>query len=252
MKLISWNVNGLRAVVKKGFEDIFAEIDADVFCLQETKLQEGQIDLEIEGYYQYWNYAVKKGYSGTAIFSKKEALSVKYGIGIEEHDQEGRVITVEYKDFYLVNCYTPNAQAELKRIEYRLKWEEDFLVFLKELEKTKPVILCGDLNVAHNNIDLKNWKTNRKNPGFSDQERAAFTNFLANGFVDSFRYFYPDLEGAYSWWSYRFNARQNNSGWRIDYFCVSEALVPKMEDSFILSDVFGSDHCPVGLTLTVK
>lgn len=252
MKLISWNVNGLRAVVKKGFEDIFAEIDADVFCLQETKLQEGQIDLELEGYHQYWNYAVKKGYSGTAIFSKKEALSVKYGIGIEEHDQEGRVITVEYEDFYLVNCYTPNAQAELKRIEYRLKWEEDFLMFLKELEKTKPVILCGDLNVAHNNIDLKNWKTNRKNPGFSDQERAAFTNFLANGFVDSFRYFYPDLEGAYSWWSYRFNARQNNSGWRIDYFCVSEALVPKMEDSFILSDVFGSDHCPVGLTLTVK
>lgn len=252
MKLISWNVNGLRAVVKKGFEDIFAEIDADVFCLQETKLQEGQIDLELEGYHQYWNYAVKKGYSGTAVFSKKEALSVKYGIGIEEHDQEGRVITVEYEDFYLVNCYTPNAQAELKRIEYRLKWEEDFLMFLKELEKTKPVILCGDLNVAHNNIDLKNWKTNRKNPGFSDQERAAFTNFLANGFVDSFRHFYPDLEGAYSWWSYRFNARQNNSGWRIDYFCVSEALVPKMEDSFILSDVFGSDHCPVGLTLTVK
>jgi exodeoxyribonuclease-3 len=252
LKLISWNVNGLRAVVKKGFEDIFAEIDADVFCLQETKLQEGQIDLELEGYHQYWNYAVKKGYSGTAIFSKKEALSVKYGIGIEEHDQEGRVITVEYEDFYLVNCYTPNAQAELKRIEYRLKWEEDFLMFLKELEKTKPVILCGDLNVAHNNIDLKNWKTNRKNPGFSDQERAAFTNFLANGFVDSFRHFYPDLEGAYSWWSYRFNARQNNSGWRIDYFCVSEALVPKMEDSFILSDVFGSDHCPVGLTLTVK
>lgn len=252
MKLISWNVDGLRAVVKKGFEDIFAEIDADVFCLQETKLQEGQIDLELEGYHQYWNYAVKKGYSGTAIFSKKEALSVKYGIGIEEHDQEGRVITVEYEDFYLVNCYTPNAQAELKRIEYRLKWEADFLMFLKELEKTKPVILCGDLNVAHNNIDLKNWKTNRKNPGFSDQERAAFTNFLANGFVDSFRHFYPDLEGAYSWWSYRFNARQNNSGWRIDYFCVSEALVPKMEDSFILSDVFGSDHCPVGLTLTVK
>lgn len=252
MKLISWNVNGLRAVVKKGFEDIFAEIDADVFCLQETKLQEGQIDLELEGYHQYWNYAVKKGYSGTAVFSKKEALSVKYGIGIEEHDQEGRVITVEYEDFYLVNCYTPNAQAELKRIEYRLKWEEDFLMFLKELEKIKPVILCGDLNVAHNNIDLKNWKTNRKNPGFSDQERAAFTNFLANGFVDSFRHFYPDLEGAYSWWSYRFNARQNNSGWRIDYFCVSEALVPKMEDSFILSDVFGSDHCPVGLTLTVK
>lgn len=194
---------------------------------------------------------LKKGILELLFLVKKEALSVKYGIGIEEHDQEGRVITVEYEDFYLVNCYTPNAQAELKRIEYRLKWEEDFLMFLKELEKTKPVILCGDLNVAHNNIDLKNWKTNRKNPGFSDQERAAFTNFLANGFVDSFRHFYPDLEGAYSWWSYRFNARQNNS-LRIDYFCVSEALVPKMEDSFILSDVFGSDHCPVGLTLTVK
>ena len=252
MKLISWNVNGLRAVVGKNFMEVFNKLDADFFCLQETKLQEGQIELDLPGYYQYWNYAVKKGYSGTAIFSKKEALSVKYGIGIEEHDQEGRVITVEYEDFYLVNCYTPNAQAELKRIEYRLKWEEDFLMFLKELEKTKPVILCGDLNVAHNNIDLKNWKTNRKNPGFSDQERTAFTNFLANGFVDSFRHFYPDLEGAYSWWSYRFNARQNNSGWRIDYFCVSEALVPKMEDSFILSDVFGSDHCPVGLTLTVK
>ena len=250
MKLISWNVNGLRAVVKKGFVDILDDIDADIFCLQETKLQEGQIDLELPGYHQYWNYAVKKGYSGTAIFSKTEALSVAYGIGIEEHDQEGRVITVEYDSFYLVNCYTPNAQAELKRIEYRLTWEKDFLAYLKELETTKSVILCGDLNVAHNNIDLKNWKTNRKNPGFSDQEREAFSFLLSNGFVDSFRHFYPDLEGAYSWWSYRFNARQNNSGWRIDYFCVSESLTPQLEDAFILNEVYGSDHCPVGLVLT--
>ena len=251
MKLISWNVNGLRAVVKKGFVDIFDEIDADVFCLQETKLQEGQIDLELPGYHQYWNYAVKKGYSGTAIFSKQEAISVFYGIGIEEHDQEGRVITVEYDSFYLVNCYTPNAQAELKRIEYRLAWEEDFLAYLKQLEESKPVVLCGDLNVAHENIDLKNWKTNRKNPGFSDQEREAFSYLLSKGFVDSFRYFYPDLEGAYSWWSYRFNARKNNAGWRIDYFCVSEALALAMEEAFILKDVYGSDHCPVGLSLII-
>lgn len=251
MKLISWNVNGLRAVVKKGFVDIFNEIDADVFCLQETKLQEGQIDLELEGYHQYWNYAVKKGYSGTAIFSKEEALSVNYGIGIEEHDQEGRVITVEYETFYLVNCYTPNSQAELKRLEYRLSWEADFLAYLKKLEETKPVVLCGDLNVAHENIDLKNWKTNRKNPGFSDQEREAFTNLLANGFIDSFRHFYPELEGAYSWWSYRFNARKNNAGWRIDYFCVSASLKESLTDAFILNEVYGSDHCPVGLTLNV-
>lgn len=251
MKLISWNVNGLRAVVKKGFVDIFDEIDADVFCLQETKLQEGQIDLELPGYHQYWNYAVKKGYSGTAIFSKQEAISVFYGIGIEEHDQEGRVITVEYDSFYLVNCYTPNAQAELKRIDYRLAWEKDFLAYLKQLEESKPVILCGDLNVAHENIDLKNWKTNRKNPGFSDQEREAFSHLLSEGFVDSFRHFYPDLEGAYSWWSYRFNARKNNSGWRIDYFCVSEGLTPMMKEAFILKDVYGSDHCPVGLSLII-
>lgn len=251
MKLISWNVNGLRAVVKKGFVDIFDEIDADVFCLQETKLQEGQIDLELPGYHQYWNYAVKKGYSGTAIFSKQEAISVFYGIGIEEHDQEGRVITVEYDSFYLVNCYTPNAQAELKRIDYRLAWEKDFLAYLKQLEESKPVILCGDLNVAHENIDLKNWKTNRKNPGFSDQEREAFSHLLSEGFVDSFRHFYPDLEGAYSWWSYRFNARKNNSGWRIDYFCVSEGLTPMMKEAFILKEVYGSDHCPVGLSLII-
>ncbi|MGX7024883.1 exodeoxyribonuclease III [Vagococcus hydrophili] len=251
MKLISWNVNGLRAVVKKGFIDIFNEIDADVFCLQETKLQEGQIDLELEGYHQYWNYAVKKGYSGTAVFSKKEALSVAYGIGIEEHDQEGRVITCEYDDFYLVTCYTPNSQAELKRIEYRMQWEVDFLAYLKTLEESKPVILCGDLNVAHENIDLKNWKTNRKNPGFSDAEREAFTNFLGHGFTDTFRYFYPELEGAYSWWSYRFNARANNAGWRIDYFCTSESLNDKLKDAKILKDVHGSDHCPVELTITI-
>lgn len=251
MKLISWNVNGLRAVVKKGFVDLFNEIDADVFCLQETKLQAGQIELELEEYHQYWNYAVKKGYSGTAIFSKKEALSVSYGIGIEEHDQEGRVITVEFEDFYLVNCYTPNSQAELKRLEYRLSWEKEFLAYLKQLEETKPVILCGDLNVAHENIDLKNWKTNRKNPGFSDEERAAFTYLLDSGFVDSFRHFYPDLEGAYSWWSYRFNARKNNSGWRIDYFCLSESLTKNLEEAFILNEVYGSDHCPVGIKLTV-
>ena len=249
MKLISWNVNGLRAVVKKGFVDIFNEQDADIFSLQETKLQEGQIELDLPGYHQYWNYAVKKGYSGTAVFSKEEALSVKYGIGIEEHDQEGRVITCEYVDFYLVNCYTPNAQAELKRIDYRMKWEEDFKDYLHELGKTKPVILCGDLNVAHQTIDLKNDKTNRKNPGFSDQERTKFTALLESGFVDTFRHFYPNLEGAYSWWSYRFNARQNNAGWRIDYFCVTENLVPKLADAAILSDIHGSDHCPVMLEL---
>lgn len=249
MKLISWNVNGLRAVVKKGFVDIFNEQDADIFCLQETKLQEGQIDLDLPGYHQYWNYAVKKGYSGTAVFSKAKALSVKYGIGIEEHDQEGRVITCEYEDFYLVNCYTPNSQAELKRLDYRMQWEEDFKAYLHQLEETKPVILCGDLNVAHREIDLKNDKSNRKNPGFSDQEREKMTQLLASGFVDTFRYFYPDLEGAYSWWSYRFNARKNNAGWRIDYFCVSETLVPKLSDASILSDILGSDHCPVMLEL---
>lgn len=249
MKLISWNVNGLRAVVKKGFVDIFNEQDADIFCLQETKLQEGQIDLDLPGYHQYWNYAVKKGYSGTAVFSKAKALSVKYGIGIEEHDQEGRVITCEYEDFYLVNCYTPNSQAELKRLDYRMQWEEDFKAYLHQLEETKPVILCGDLNVAHREIDLKNDKSNRKNPGFSDQEREKMTQLLASGFVDTFRYFYPDLEGAYSWWSYRFNARKNNAGWRIDYFCVSEILVPKLADASILNEVLGSDHCPVMLEL---
>lgn len=251
MKLISWNVNGLRAVVKKGFIDIFNEIDADIFCLQETKLQEGQIDLDLEGYTQYWNYAEKKGYSGTAVFSKKEAISVFYGMGIEEHDKEGRIITCEYDDFYLVTCYTPNSQAELKRLTYRMQWEENFLLYLKKLEESKPVVLCGDLNVAHENIDLKNWKTNRKNPGFSDAEREAFTQFLDQGFTDTFRYFYPELEGAYSWWSYRFNARANNAGWRIDYFCTSENLNDKLQEAKILKDVHGSDHCPVELTINV-
>lgn len=249
MKYISWNVNGLRAVVKKGFVTIFEELDADFFCLQETKLQEGQIDLELPGYHQYWNYAVKKGYSGTAIFAKEEALSVQYGIGIEEHDQEGRVITLEYPEYYLVTCYTPNAQNELKRLPYRLTWEEDFLAYLNHLDEGKPVILCGDLNVAHQNIDLKNWKTNGKNPGFSDEERARFSTFLDNGYIDTFRHFYPDLEGQYSWWSYRFNARKNNSGWRIDYFCVSERLQNQLVSATIHNEIEGSDHCPVELEI---
>lgn len=249
MKLISWNVNGLRAVVKKGCLEDMASWEADVICLQETKLQAGQIDLELPGYHQYWNYAEKKGYSGTAIFTREEPLSAMYGMGIEEHDQEGRVITLEYGDYYLVNCYTPNAQGELKRLPYRLQWEADFKTYLKVLETSKPVILCGDLNVAHENIDLKNWKSNRKNPGFSDQEREAFTALLDSGFVDTFRHFYPELEGAYSWWSYRYNARQNNAGWRIDYVVVSESLTPRLKDAFIMADIFGSDHCPVGIDL---
>ncbi len=249
MKLISWNVNGLRAVVKKGFEDIFAEIDADVFCLQETKLQEGQIDLELEGYHQYWNYAVKKGYSGTAIFSKKEALSVKYGIGIEEHDQEGRVITLEYPTFYMVTVYTPNSKSELERLDYRMIWEEDFKNYLKQLEMTKPVIVCGDLNVAHKEIDLKNPKTNRKNAGFTDEERGKMTLLLESGFIDTFRFFYPDMTDIYSWWSYRFSARAKNAGWRIDYFLVSQSLENRLLDAKIHTDIFGSDHCPVELQI---
>lgn len=249
MKLVSWNVNGLRAIVKKDFMSQFNTLDADVFCLQETKLQAGQIELDLPGYHQYWNYAEKKGYSGTAVFSKSEPLSVQNGIGIEKHDQEGRVITAEYQDFYLVNCYTPNAQTELKRLNYRMEWETDFLSYLKDLEKTKPVVLCGDLNVAHQNIDLKNWRTNQKNAGFSPQEREKFSQLLDAGFVDTFRYFYPDLEGAYSWWSYRFNARKNNAGWRIDYFCVSESLTDSLKSAQILSDYFGSDHCPVELII---
>lgn len=247
MKCISWNVNGLRACVKKGFLDRFNELDADFFCLQETKLQEGQIELDLPGYTQYWNYAEKKGYSGTAIFAKEPALNVSLGIGKKIHDTEGRVITLEYPKFYLITCYTPNSQSELKRLDYRMQWEDDFLAYLKELEKEKPVILCGDLNVAHKNIDLKNWKTNRKNAGFTDEERTKFSTLLDNGFIDTFRYFYPDQEHTYSWWSYRFNARKNNAGWRIDYFCVSEALKPYLQGASILDQILGSDHCPVSL-----
>ena len=249
MKLISWNVNGLRACVEKGFWDYFKEADADVFCLQETKLQEGQIALELPGYYQYWNYAEKKGYSGTAVFTRKEPLSVCYGIGMEEHDREGRVITLEYENFYLVTVYTPNSQDGLKRLSYRMQWEEAFLSYLKKLEETKPVIFCGDLNVAHEEIDLKNPKTNRKNAGFTDEEREKMTVLLNSGFLDTFRYFYPDKEGIYSWWSYRFKAREKNAGWRIDYFIVSECLKEKLEDASIHTEVFGSDHCPVELRL---
>lgn len=249
MKFISWNVNGLRACVGKGFLDFFKEADADIFCIQETKLQAGQIDLELPGYHQYWNYAEKKGYSGTAIFSKEEALQVTCGIGVEEHDHEGRVITLEYPDFYFVTVYTPNSQNELARLDYRMKWEDDFLAYLKKLEETKPVIFCGDLNVAHKEIDLKNPKSNRKNAGFTDEERGKFTALVDAGFIDTFRYFYPDLEGVYSWWSYRFSARAKNAGWRIDYFLTSASLKDRLQDAFIYTEVMGSDHCPVGLLL---
>lgn len=245
MKFISWNVNGLRACVQKGFLDFFNSIDADFFCIQESKLQAGQIDLDLSGYHQYWNYAEKKGYSGTAIFAKNEPLSVSYGIGIEEHDREGRVITLEYDNFYLVTCYTPNSQNELKRLPYRMQWEDDFREYLKTLDAKKPVILCGDLNVAHNEIDLKNPKTNRKNAGFSDEERAKMTELLGSGFTDTFRYFYPDAEGIYSWWSYRFKAREKNAGWRIDYFITSKRINDKLKKAAIHTDVLGSDHCPV-------
>jgi exodeoxyribonuclease-3 len=249
MKLISWNVNGLRAFLGKGFMDYFNASGADFFCLQETKMQKGQAEFEPEGYLQYWNSAEKKGYSGTAIFAKKPALSASLGIGIPEHDTEGRVITLEYEDFYLVTCYTPNAQRELTRLSYRMDWEDAFLAYLKELDEKKPVILCGDLNVAHKEIDLKNPSSNRRNAGFTDEERGAFTRLLENGFVDSFRYLYPDKTGAYSWWSYMFNARANNAGWRIDYFVVSSRLAEKIKEATIHPDVMGSDHCPVGLEL---
>ncbi len=248
-KLISWNVNGLRACMEKGFPDFFKDVDADVFCLQETKLQEGQITMDLPGYHQYWNYAEKKGYSGTAVFTKEEPLSVSYGMGIEKHDHEGRVITLEFQNFYLVTVYTPNSQEELKRLSYRMEWEEDFLAYLKKLEECKPVIICGDMNVAHKEIDLKNPKTNRKNAGFTEEERNKFSLLLEAGFTDTFRYFYPDLESAYSWWSYRFKAREKNAGWRIDYFLVSDKLNNSLKDAVIYKDIFGSDHCPVGLLI---
>ena len=249
MKLISWNVNGIRACVGKNFMEFFNEVNADIFCLQETKLQENQIDLQLDGYHQYWNYAKKKGYSGTAIFTKKEPLSVMYGINIEEPDQEGRVITLEFEDFYMVTVYTPNSQNELKRLDYRMKWEDDFRNYLKELDDKKPVIVCGDLNVAHKEIDLKNPKTNRKNAGFTDEERNKFTELMEAGFIDTFRYFYPDKENIYSWWSYRFKAREKNAGWRIDYFCVSEKLEDRLVSASIHTEVLGSDHCPVELVI---
>lgn len=248
MKLISWNVNGLRACVTKGFLDYFREADADVFCIQESKLQEGQISLELEGYHQYWNYAEKKGYSGTAIFSKKEPLSVSRGLGIEEHDHEGRVIALEYEDFYLVTVYTPNSQDGLARLDYRMAWEDDFRKYLKALEEKKPVVVCGDMNVAHQEIDLKNPKTNRKNAGFTDQEREKFTDLLAAGFTDTYRWLYPE-KVEYSWWSYRFRAREKNAGWRIDYFLVSDSLRDRVKGAFIHTSVMGSDHCPVELDL---
>lgn len=249
MKLVSWNVNGLRAIYKKGFEESFKELDADIFCIQETKMQEGQIELDLQGYYQYYNYAERKGYSGTAIFTKKEPLKISYGIGIEEHDKEGRVITLEFDKFYMVNCYTPNSGRELARLEYRMTWEDEFKKYLIKLDKQKPVIICGDLNVAHTEIDLKNPKSNRKNAGFTDEERSKIEELLNSGFTDSFRKMYPDKEGAYTWWSYMFNARANNAGWRIDYFLVSDRISKNIKDAYIYSEIMGSDHCPVGLEI---
>lgn len=251
MKLISWNVNGLRAVMEKGFTDFFESQDADIFCLQETKLSAGVEQPCPKGYYAYYNLAERKGYSGTAVFTKKEPISVTYGIGIEEHDGEGRVITCEYDDFYFVTVYTPNSQNELKRLDYRMKWEDDFRAYIKKLDEVKPVIFAGDMNVAHKEIDLKNPKTNTKNAGFTPQEREKMTQMLEAGFTDSFRYFYPDKEGIYSWWSYRFRAREKNAGWRIDYFLVSDRIKEKMSDAQILTDVYGSDHCPISLTIDV-
>ena len=249
MKLISWNVNGLRACVQKGFLEVFRELDADIFCIQESKMQAGQLELDTPGYFQYWNYAERKGYSGTAIFTKKEPMDVSYGIGIEEHDKEGRVITLEFEDFYMVTVYTPNSQSELKRLSYRMEWERDFLAYPLRLQEKKPVICCGDLNVAHQEIDLKNPKTTRKNAGFTDEERACFTRVLESGFIDTFRYFYPDKEEIYSWWSYRFRAREKNAGWRIDYFIVSPSLKDKLENAAIHTEIMGSDHCPVELDI---
>ncbi|KXZ39905.1 exodeoxyribonuclease-3 [Alkalithermobacter thermoalcaliphilus JW-YL-7 = DSM 7308] len=249
MKLISWNVNGLRACVKKGFLEYFNEMDADIFCIQETKLQQGQIDLDLPGYNQYWNYAIKKGYSGTAVFTKMKPLTVKYGIGIKDHDQEGRVITLEFEKFYLVNVYTPNSQRELARLDYRMEWEDVFRNYIKELDSKKPVILCGDLNVAHKEIDLKNPNSNRKSAGFTDEERSKITQLLASGFIDTYRYFYPDKQDVYTWWSYMGRAREKNVGWRIDYFIVSERLKDALKDAQIHSDIYGSDHCPVVLEI---
>lgn len=248
-RLISWNVNGLRACVSKGFMDFFDNINADIFCLQETKLQEGQINLELPGYFDYWNYAEKKGYSGTAVFTKEQPLNVFYGINIEEHDNEGRVITLEFSDFYLVNCYTPNSQNELQRLSYRMKWEDSFRSYLLKLNAGKPVILCGDLNVAHQEIDLKNPKSNRRNAGFTDEERGKISELLQAGFTDTFRYFYPDLKDVYSWWSYRFHAREKNSGWRIDYFLASNTLSSRFKEAKIHTDIYGSDHCPIELDI---
>ena len=249
MKFISWNVNGLRACVGKNFMDFFKEVDADVFCIQESKLQEGQIELDLPGYEQYWNYAEKKGYSGTAIFTKKHPLSVTYGLGIEEHDHEGRVITLEFEDFYFITVYVPNSKQELERLDYRMVWEDDFLAYVKKLEETKPVVYCGDLNVAHKEIDLKNPSSNHHNAGFTDEEREKMTVALSSGLIDTFRYFYPDQEGIYSWWSYRFKARQKNAGWRIDYFIASESLKDRLKDAKIHTDVLGSDHCPIELVM---
>lgn len=251
MKFISWNVNGLRACAGKGFTESFAMLEADFFCLQETKMQEGQLDLQFEGYQSYWNYADKKGYSGTAIYTKHKPLNVTYGIGIDEHDHEGRVITLEMEEFYLVTVYVPNSQDGLRRLDYRMKWEDDFRAYILSLDAKKPVIFCGDLNVAHKEIDLKNPKSNRKNAGFTDEEREKFTVLLGSGFTDSFRYFYPDMEGIYSWWSYRFQARAKNAGWRIDYFVVSNRLAEKMTDAKIHTDILGSDHCPVELDIEI-
>lgn len=251
MKLISWNVNGIRACVQKGFLDFFKEVDADMFCIQESKVQGGQIELALEGYHQYWNYAEKKGYSGTAIFTKIEPMNVSYGIGIEEHDKEGRVITLEFEKFYLVTVYTPNSKSELERLDYRMVWEDEFRKHLKNLDENKPVIICGDLNVAHKEIDLKNPKNNRRNAGFTDEERNKFTKLLDSGFIDTFRNFYPDLEGTYSWWSYRFKAREKNAGWRIDYFCTSERLKENLISAKIHTEILGSDHCPVELEINI-